>query len=105
MFHSLEFIAWSLLVAIAIRSIIAEISLMRLMKTDVNWLLQLSEIVIIIGFAVLSTSLENCRCICSLFYSVCRVSSIELQECCVNPEKDEDRIREKNEDGEDKGYA
>lgn len=32
---------------------------MRLMKTDVNWLLQLSEIVIIIGFAVLSTSLEN----------------------------------------------
>lgn len=59
LFHSLEFIAWSLLVAIAIRSIIAEISLMRLMKTDVNWLLQLSEIVIIIGFAVLSTSLEN----------------------------------------------
>ena len=32
LFHSLEFIAWSLLVAIAIRSIIAEISLMRLMK-------------------------------------------------------------------------
>lgn len=58
-FNNLELIAWGLLTAIAVRSILAEIILVKFMNIDNGWIGRMTEILMIIGFAFLSMHWGN----------------------------------------------
>lgn len=75
-FQNLEFIAWGLLLAIMVRSFVAEISLLSLLKIKTNILVTFSEIFIMIVFAYLSTVLTSKDIL--LIYSVMYIGYLFL---------------------------